>query len=375
MNEAIRRDAGWRRGAPVAIATLALSTVALFVFAPVASAAYDPVASGTTKLTLDKGFLVLLKQNGVKLSTRESAKLGGGAVTFPVSGGKLDPTSAKATVEHEGTLLFSAGKRSIPLRALQLKTTQKRAPLSAKLGGSQLKLASAAKLSSSREGFGFKVKVTTLKLSGKVAERLDKKLHLRGVFKEGQPIGSSLTKTRPATVTVLGSGKASLALDPGTIAKLNELFVAVNPIFPAEHIGSAFTLPIFGGTIAPDASSGILETSGALELIQLFGGQVFLHEPWCDLGAKALSAEVDVEPSPPYPGKEGRVGVGALGLTGATIASDPKTRTVAVENATVTMQAGLAETLNEVFAKPKGKGNVFKAGDPLGVISFDAQGQ
>jgi hypothetical protein len=48
---------------------------------------------------------------------------------------------------------------------------------------------------------------------------------------------------------------------------------------------------------------------------------------------------------------------------------------VTVDNATATMQAGLAATLNEVFAKPKGKGEVFKAGDPLGTLSFTAQAQ
>ena len=53
----------------------------------------------------------------------------------------------------------------------------------------------------------------------------------------------------------------------------------------------------------------------------------------------------------------------------------PKARTVTVEGATATMQAGLATTLNEVFAKPKGKGDVFKPGDPLGTLSFTAQGQ
>jgi hypothetical protein len=48
---------------------------------------------------------------------------------------------------------------------------------------------------------------------------------------------------------------------------------------------------------------------------------------------------------------------------------------VTLGGATATLQASTAQTLNEVFAKPKGKGNVFKAGDPLGTISFTAQAQ
>lgn len=71
-----------------------------------------------------------------------------------------------------------------------------------------------------------------------------------------------LIKAQPETITLLGRGAATLALDPGILAKLQSLFVAVNPIFPAEHQGPVFTLPIFGGVIAPDGSSGTIETPG-----------------------------------------------------------------------------------------------------------------
>ncbi len=374
MSDATRPRAPRRRLLFAATATLALLT-ALLAFAPLASAAYDPIAGGATKLSLDKGFLALLKKNKVKLLGKESARLKGTTVTFPAIGGKLDPTNSKGFVEHEGALVFQAGKKSIPIKALQLKTTQKHSPFSVKVGGGQLKLASAAKISTSRDGFGLDIKVTTLKLSAKVAERLDKKLRMRGVFAQGQVIGSTVTKTHPTTVTVLGTGKTSLTPNPETIAKLNSLFVAVNPIFPAEHLGSAFTFSIFGGTIATDASSGLLETNGSLELILQGTGQVFLHEPWVDLAARTLSAEVDVEPVPTFPGKLGRVTIANLSLAGAAISSNPAARTVTVDNAAATMQAGIAETLNEVFAKPQGKGNVFKAGDPLGALSFTAQAQ
>src|ERR1044072_4410358 len=127
---------------------------ASLLLAPSAHADYDPLASGTTKLTLDKSFLALLKQNGAKVSAVAPAKLKGGVVTFPVSGGEFDPVAAKGTIEHEGALRFSSKAGSIPLKALQLKTTQKGAPFSAKAGGGQLKIAKAKRLSLAREGFG-----------------------------------------------------------------------------------------------------------------------------------------------------------------------------------------------------------------------------
>ncbi len=350
-----------------------LLALGCLLFVPLARADYDPLGSGATKLSLDKSFLALLAQNGVKLSATAPAKLKGSSVTFPVSGGKFDPTAAKGTLEHEGALVFKAGGRSIPLKALQLKTTQKHSPLSAKVGGSQLKLATAKNLAVSRSGFGDEIKVTSLSLSSKLATRLGKKLRLRDVFKEGVPLGKTMSDAQPQTIAVLGKGAASFVFAPGIEAKLRSLFVAVNPIFPAEHIGAQFTLPIFGGTISPDAALGTLETSGSLEFLQLGGGQAFWAEDWLDLAARTASPEVTVQPSPPYPGKLGRVPVASFALAAPALAN-AKARTVAV-GANLVLAASTAQTFNELFAKPQGKDGVFVAGEALGSISFTAQGQ
>jgi hypothetical protein len=354
--------------------TLALLLLALLLLAPAAQATYEPLGSGATKLALDKGFLALLKQNKVKLSAVAPAKLKAGVASFPVTAGKFDPTDAKGTVEHEGALLFKAPKGSLPLKALQLKTTQKRSPFSVKAGGGQLKLATAQSLAVSRQGFGNKVKVRELSLSAKVATRLAKKLRLKGVFKAGQPLGSATTLANPETLALLPKGRASFVLDPGIAAKLESLFVALNPIFPAERpVPGSFVLPIAGGTIAPDGSLGTIATQGSLEALQLGGGQVFWAEPWLDLGARSFSAEADAEPSPPYAGKVGRVSIAALAA--ASVSADPKMRTVTVTNASLSLDAATAQTFNEVFAKPQGKDGVFVAGEGLGVLSFVAVGE
>jgi hypothetical protein len=155
------------------------------------------------------------------------------------------------------------------------------------------------------------------------------------------------------------------------VAKLNGLFVSVNPIFPAEHAGPIFTFPIIvGGAIAPDASLGTLRTGGDVEFLQLGAGQVFWHEFWLDLGAKSDSAEVDVEPTPAFPGKLGRIGV--LDLGPPAVSADPKARTVSVSGAPLALQAQTAKTLNEAFAEGK---EAFAAGEAVGSLSFAAQGQ
>jgi hypothetical protein len=353
---------------------LALALLALLSFAPTANATYNPLASGTTKLTLDKGFLSLLKANGVKLAAKQGATLKNGVASFPVSGGKFDPTTSNGFVEHQGALFFGAGAQKVPLTSLQLKTTQKHAPFSAKFGGGQLKMASAAKLTITREGFADKVAVSTLKLSSKVATRLNKKLRLKNVFKAAQPIGTTITKANPQTVAISESGKASFSFDPGIAAKLQSLFVAINPVFPAEHPGP-FTLPIFTGTISTSASEGTVQTLGSIELVQIGGGQVFLREAWAELGAGAYSPELELTPSPPYAGKLGRAPVGALSLAGAAVSADPAARTTGVSNATVSLGANLAAAFNDAFAKPLGKSNVFATGEALGSVSFVAVGE
>jgi hypothetical protein len=267
-----------------------------------------------------------LKANGVKLYAVTPATRQGALISFPVSGGKFDPTNAKGTVEHSGALLFKAGSKSLPLKSLQLKTTQRHAPLSVKAGGGQLKLGAAKGLVVTRAGFANDVAVSDLTLSAKVATRLGKKLGLRGVFKAGQPLAQAKTVANPET-------------------------------------------------IAPDGSQGILETQGALGALQLGGGQVFWSEGWFDLAAKTYSPELDVEPSPPYGGKQERQGVVALSLAAASVSANPAAQTVTVAGASLSASAATAQLLNDVFAKPQGKSGVFVAGEALGGVGFTAVGE
>lgn len=339
-----------------------------------AEATYDPLGSGVTVLKLDKGFRALLRDHGVELSGREGATSKGGALRFPVSGGKFDPANKKGTVEHGGTVLFERAGRALSLKKLQLKTTRPSSPIVAKLGGGQLKLGPAGRLVVTHPGFTDEVTVSKLRLTSKFATRLSKRLRLRGVFTQGMLVGTAVTRANPATVAVLGKGRAEFEFDPGMAAKLNELHVAVNPIFPAEHPG-AFTLPIFSGKLAPDSSTGFLQLQGAMELLQLGGGQVIWHDPVLDLDGKALSPEVEVKPSPPYVGKAGQLAVATLDLGAGTTAANPGTRTLTVTGAALTLPDATAALFNEAFAKPQGKEKVFAPGEPLGRISFLAETQ
>jgi len=335
-----------------------------------AKASYDPVASGTTRLTVDKRFARLLAANGVQIGTEGGVWRRGRSLLLPVAGGSIDPALGRGEVECAGTLVFQHGRRRVMLRRVDVKT--KREPLVAKVGGSQLKVASAPRVEFERVGFGSEVSARPLRLTAKFATRLGKKLRLRGVFAAGQRLGTLRSEAVPRTLAVLPVGRAGFAPAPEFLAKLDSLFVSLNPVAPAERsAGPVFTEPLIPeGTISPDAASGVPRTGGALEFLQLGSGQVFWQELWFDLAGRQVLAEVDVEPSPTFPGRLGQLPIASL--TGGTVSTDPARRTVTLSGAALALTAPAADQFNQAFAAGEEK---FHAGELLGSLTFMAKAQ
>lgn len=350
-------------------AGIALVSILLLAFPLAARAAYDPVGSGTTRIVLDKRFAAFLDRAGVSVTAKAGAAKRGRTLVLPVTGGSFDPTVGRGEVEQEGTIVFESPRRRLPLRKLVVKTTS--SPLVAKVGGSQLKVATSAATDSRRRGFGTAFSARKLELTEKVATRLNKKLRPRQQFEAGRPIGTLVTEPQPLLVSMVPTGRATLLFDAAFIAKLDQHFVSLNPISPAERSGATFTLPIIAeGALAPDASTGTLRTGGEVEFLQLGAGQVFWHELWFDVGLHAALAEVNVQPTPAFPGKLGQIPVLSLG-TGLA-ASDPGARTISLAGAPLTLATATAATFNQAFAEGE---EDFKAGEFIGTISFTAQGQ
>lgn len=414
------------RGTMLPAGILAAALFALLAFAPFASAAPDPLASGSTTLTLKQGFVKSLKNKGVTIQKISPAKLKGNKATFSVTGGELDPTTGLGTVVLGGGLKFKAGKKTAPVKALELNTSTK--SLAAKVAGKKMKLATLAGWTYARNGFGVNITIKKLKLTGSAAKQLNKKLGYTGKkggkgkssasaskaaappFKGGQLIGSATSETQPATVAVLPTGNATLALSAAALEKLakvgppeclcapgteqpfkvNLATVAPTTVTdPGPPPTVAF--PISGGTMGPTATAGVLQTVGGLTLTQNLDypgvekgvTTLTLGNIWVDLGTKQASVEVTIQ-NPKTPeanlGNLGRVSIADISLIGATVSIDPATRTVSIQNAAATLQAVTAETLNSVFIKPLegtfGPDDVkFAAGDPLGTFSFTAQTQ
>jgi hypothetical protein len=421
MNDVTQPARG--RGLMLSVVAMVAALVALLAFAPFASATSDPVASGTTSVTLNKGFVKKLKNAGVKVLKVSPGTVKNRKVTLPVSGGSIDPTNGLGSLELSGGMKFKRGKKTAAVNTLVLDTAQ--SSLTGKVAGKSMKVASVANLTYSRNGFGVNVNVAKLKLTGKAAKQLNKKLGFTGQkkgkakgnkraaaskvvqppFKGNQVLGGAFSETQPKTVAVLAEGNASLVLSAAALQKLKKVGppageaagpfeVKLSTVAPTTitSLGPPPTVsfPISGGTIGPTATTGILQTAGGLRLTQdleLLGGNgvtvLTMGNIWVDLGAKTATVEVSIENSKNAElnkGNLGRASIADIQLTGATIVSDPATRTVSVQNASATLQAITAETLNSVFIGPVEKGTgepqeKFAGGDPLGIFSFTAHTQ
>jgi Htaa len=401
MNDVTQAERG--RGTMTSVVAMVAALVALLAFAPFASAATDPLASGTTTITINKGLFKKLKKAGVKVLKVSPASVKGKKVSLPVSGGSLDPLTGLGTVEHSGGFKFKRGKKKAVVNTIVLETTT--SSLKAKVAGKSMKLATVKGTTVARNGFGANVSITALKLTGKAAKQLNKKLGFTGKnkkkapFKNGRNLGASVSETQPKTVTVLAGGKARLATNEATVKKFslappNGNAVKIEPISPTEaELGPSpfapiLAFPIAGGTIAPNASGGVVQTSGGVRLVQTVAPEktttMTLGNIWVDLTAKTATVEVTVEStiSPQLNlGNLNRISIADINLTGATIKSDPTARTVTVENAAATLQEVTAGTLNSVFGAPFDASEPpiphpkFAAGDPLGTFSFTVQTQ
>lgn len=426
MTEATQPRMAWRVKLPATI--LAAALFALLAFAPLASAAPDPVASGSATITLKSGFVKSLKKAGIKISKIGSAKVKGNKLTFKVTGGELDPTTGKGTLNLGGGLKFKHGKKSAPVKGLSLNTTKK--GLFGKVAGKKVKITTVGGYTFARAGFGVSLVVKKMKLTNTAAKKLNKKLGTKA-FKGNKLIASGVAEEQPATVTIVPGGNVSFDANKELLKKLKNVEVAVEPIAPTNVKGTLFEFPISGGSIAPTATAGVVQTIGGTKLFQklptspttALETEITLGNFWLDLSAHTVTVEVVAKSNAESPAGSGKfpLNLGALGrssiadltLTGATVTIDATNHRVTVTNAQATLQPISAEVLQgfvsvyrayveagtfaavckslpeeckepaeQEIAKAKAKEegekveqNHISAGNPLGTFSFTAQTQ
>src|SRR4029077_9979247 len=246
-----------------------------------------------------------------------------------------------------------------------------------------VKVAGLAGTSSARSGFGASVSAEKVKLTAAGAKALNSKLtpaptktkvkkkgktivktvKVKPFFKANMVLGASLSEVEPETVAVLPTGTMTFAGDPTVLGKLAKAAVKGEPIAPTTATAlRTFVSPISGGTISPLGTSGQVNSSGGLKLVQTESLPGFkepsvttaitLGSIGVDLGAKTGSVEVigesNFEETPGSNKKPLNLGnLGRSSIADLTITSipSPATRTVTV-SATGTIQAVAAEVLN-----------------------------
>jgi hypothetical protein len=383
---------------------LAAALFALLAFAPFASAASNPVGSGTTTITLNNGFVKKLKKSGVKVEKLKPTTLKGNKATFTISGGTLDSATGLGTINLSGGIQFKAGKKKAPVKGLVLDTAKK--TLTGNVAGKKLKLATVSAATATPNGFGVNIAIKSMKLTGPAAKQLNKKLGFSVRSKRaatsrsaGPPfrvnllLGSSRSNAQPRKAAILPGTTEMLALNSQLVGKLAQVGVELKPLpassFASEGPAPVIASPIVGESIAPDATSGIVKTSGGLRLLQSFGAgeetKMTLAAAWVDLGTKTLTFEMRVDSEGIDDekldlGSLGRRAFAGVGLTGATVTANPATRTVSVQNATATLGTATAERLNQVFVEPfeskmGAPAGHFAAGEQFGTFSFAVQTQ
>jgi hypothetical protein len=374
---------------------LATALFALLAWAPLASATPDPVASGSTTVTLSNSFTKYLKTFGITVSKVAPAKLKGGKATFTVTGGSLDPTTGLGTVNLGGGLKFKAGKKSAPVKGLVLDTTKK--ALTGKVAGKKVKFGSLAGWSFARNGFGVNLTVKKLKLTNAAATALNKKLG----FAKGKPkpflgnklIAKASAETQPSTVTVLPGGNITFAGTPSTLGKLKKVGVKIAPIAPtASATEGLYNFPITAGTVSPTGTGGVVQSAGGLTLLQklptgpttALTTTITLGAFYVDLAAKTATVEVVATSDASQELNLGNLGRSSIAdLTVAGVVTNPVTRTVSITASSV-LQPISAKVLNsfvEVYKGYEAKGGppvspeAINSGESLGTFSFTAQAQ
>lgn len=355
-------------------------------FAATASAApRDPIASGNTDLHMKKGMLRKLGNLGVTVQAiGTGATSSGSKIGLSVRDGMLDPTDVKGFLETRGGFKLQLGNRGVPVTQLTVNTVK--GAVYAKIAKARMQLGILTPPTFAREGFGANFKAVKLSLTEKATRRISNRLGLRGSkrLNPGRVLSNLYSTAQPETVTVLSQGNATLTGNASTLGKFAAKGVKVPEGFTAlapatKPNPTSFAFPIAGGTLAPNASKGMVELAGGVQILKdtdSLDPTMRLSDVQVDFAAKAATVQLEILPNPPFPGAAGRTAFVDVVLPPNSVVANPVARTISIQGAEARLQASAASTLNDVFNQPAPappSSSNFVVGDPLGTFSMELQ--
>jgi hypothetical protein len=252
----------------VALGALAIGAA---VAAPAAlGQAADTVtlAGGETRLHLNGATAGVLTDNGVSVAPIGPATARGTRVTFPITGGRIDPTDGAGTIAHSGGLAFSAGGTTVRLRNFIVDS--RTGSLTAQVGGSRVRIVDLDTSDAAviRRGVG-RAETWIVRVQAELSARGAAALNAAfdtDLFAAGIPLGRVDVLTEPAQYLLRG-GDTSLALSPAAAQALQGLGVQVSNVPPAAaNTAGALEFPVTGRRIAAGTFVGTISHSGGIAL-------------------------------------------------------------------------------------------------------------
>ena len=324
------------------LAGLAVGAGVIGAVAPAAvaqSADTVPLAGGDTRLHLNTATAGVLADNGVAVAPIGPATARGTRVTFPITGGRINPTNGAGTVLHSGGLSFSAGGTTVRLRNFSVDT--RTGALTAQVGSSRVRIIDldTSKAAVIRRGTGraetWIVRVQA-ELSSTGAAALNAAFDT-DLFAKGIPLGRVDVLTEPGQYLLRG-GDTSLSLAPATAAALQGLGVTVGNVPPAAaNTAGALEFPVTGQRIRANNFVGRISHSGG---ISLTAGTTTVE---------LTSFDITVDASPDLPALLGGSRTEILGLDLANSKTGVSNRQAVVTNVKASLTAGAATALNQAF--------------------------
>lgn len=302
------------------------------------SATTARAADGQTMLKLDAGTARALAGAGVRVSVVRPGTTGSSGLTFPVTGGALNPANLRGSVEHRGGIRFRAGGRTVTLSNPRYTIGASRSTLSAAVGGQRLtilnldlrraKVGARGPLTKTASG----VRAT---LTAGAARALNRAFST-SVFKGGLKIGTVRTEVELGDA-VFDGGATSLALDPGAASALGSLGITPGVLAPATAGADGLAFPITGGKVDAESLAGTIEHSGGISLTR--GSTV----------VELRDFTIGIDDTPTLSALVGGQRVEILTLDVANIQRSVRGNTVVVGGVVAKLTAAAAGALNQAF--------------------------
>ena len=338
-----------RRALPLA----ALATVAAVPASAAAQAPAADVAGGQTMLRLDRGTARALGANGVAVSLVRPARTGASGLTFPVTGGSLNPANLRGSVEHDGAIRFRAGGRAVVLRDPRYTIGASRSTLTARVGSTRLAVASL-NLRRARVGNDGPLTKTARGIRATLtagAARALNRAFSTSLFARGLRLGTVRTEVELGDAVFAGGG-TSLALDQGAANALQSLGITPGVLPPATADAAGLGFPITGGAVDARTLAGEITHEGGISLTR--GGTV----------VELRDFTIGIDDTPALSALVGGQRVEILTLDVSNVQRSVSGRTIVVGNVVAKLTAAAATALNQAFST-----DAFKEGLTLGTAT------